>query len=439
MNKIAIFIPGIMGSVLKLDEEIIWPGPLLSLKFAYKQMEKLLSPDLVATDCIRSFYLPQYISLLNDLEACGFSEKSGTLIVFPYDWRKDIASISILFAERLDIIVRDFGDNVEIYLIAHSMGGLVARLYLESNLYTNRVSWAKVIKLITLGTPHRGASVALPLVLGMEKKLFLSAAQVKEIANDSRYPSAYQLLPHKGECIAWQGITVTDIYDRTISHKLGLNIVNLKSAEDFQQSLQNGVKPAHVHYFCFSGNREITASYLKLLPRINDILYPEKIDQVDAGDGTVPIWSSTLAQCQFLYVAGEHGTIYKDNALRRVLGALLGKPETLASGRATEIVLSESVVEPRQQMHATLKLSYETTSFDGIIRITKLAQDNSLPQNNSTHEASYTDMEIKYDGPIIEFFSIAFVAPAMRGHYKAEYFERGVEGASASVELIVQQ
>jgi pimeloyl-ACP methyl ester carboxylesterase len=41
--------------------------------------------------------------------------------------------------------------NGKVVLIAHSMGGLVSRAYLESNLYANNVS-----RLITLGTPHAG-------------------------------------------------------------------------------------------------------------------------------------------------------------------------------------------------------------------------------------------------------------------------------------------
>ena len=55
MTAVAILIPGIMGSVLKLGDEIIWPGPVSSLIFSFGKMPELMREDLVATDCIRSF------------------------------------------------------------------------------------------------------------------------------------------------------------------------------------------------------------------------------------------------------------------------------------------------------------------------------------------------------------------------------------------------
>ena len=82
MTHIIVVIPGIMGSVLELNGEQVWPGPASSLVFKYKKMKELLSDKLDATDIIRSFSVSeQYGQLIGDLEACGFSEQDKTLYV----------------------------------------------------------------------------------------------------------------------------------------------------------------------------------------------------------------------------------------------------------------------------------------------------------------------------------------------------------------------
>src|SRR4026207_661507 len=100
MANVAIVIPGIMGSVLELQGEVIWPGSPLDLYLPYNKMPKLMDPNLVATDVIRSVSISvQYQKLIDDLGKCGFREAGNpkTLYVFPYDWRKD----NVLAAKKL--------------------------------------------------------------------------------------------------------------------------------------------------------------------------------------------------------------------------------------------------------------------------------------------------------------------------------------------------
>ena len=62
MSRVVVLLPGIMGSELRLDKELIWPGPAASLIFPYKKMTELLDPNLVATDIIRSFSVSTQLS-----------------------------------------------------------------------------------------------------------------------------------------------------------------------------------------------------------------------------------------------------------------------------------------------------------------------------------------------------------------------------------------
>jgi hypothetical protein len=69
-----------------------------------------------------------YQKALDALETMGFREAAGTLIPFAYDWRRDVRQSAEALKERLadgDLAGRS------VALVAHSMGGLLARYMLE--------------------------------------------------------------------------------------------------------------------------------------------------------------------------------------------------------------------------------------------------------------------------------------------------------------------
>ncbi len=170
MTSVAIIVPGIMGSVLKLGEEVIWPGPLTSLMFPFKRMTELMREDLVATDCIRKYFLTnQYQGLIDNLGALGFDEGNKTLIIAAYDWRKDNALAAEVLAGHIDAAVELHGANAEITLFAHSMGGLVSRFYLESGSFNNRPGFKNIRRLLAMATPHRGAPSGAAALAGTRK------------------------------------------------------------------------------------------------------------------------------------------------------------------------------------------------------------------------------------------------------------------------------
>jgi len=438
MPHVVMFLPGIMGSVLKLGEDVIWPGSVSSLVLPYKKMPELLMPNLVATDCIRSFVMPQYQSLLDDLTAWGFDEQAGTLVVVPYDWRKPIQETAQTIGDALATVLQRHGVDVEVSLVAHSMGGLLSRYFLECGKFNGHPGWGRVVRLITLGTPHRGATIALPLVLGMEKKLFLSKDQVRLLASDVRYPGAYQLLPAPSEPIAWddapgQALALRNIYAPDIIAKLDLQPANLKQAELLHAIFIAGVRPAHVRYFCFSGNRETTVPFVKLRPTSGERLEPAKQEVENGGDGTVPNWSSTLPGAQFLYVAGEHGTIYKNHQLRRTLALLLGCPSLLAAGAPTEIWLREPVVNPFDVIHARLTLPAGVTELLGRVVIERMGMTLAAPM------ALVSSDQISYKGPEIDNFNVLLRAPVNHGIYRVAYYDTKGVGPASSAEIIVQE
>lgn len=128
-----IIIPGIMAS---------WNRNLLDKNLEYVDQWEL-DP-----------HFHTYDQLISDLQTYGEYILGESLFTFPYDWRKNNEFTAQLLKAEIKNIKNQTGAE-KVDLIAHSMGGLVARYYIESNLYQNDVD-----QLIFIATPQRGAPKA---------------------------------------------------------------------------------------------------------------------------------------------------------------------------------------------------------------------------------------------------------------------------------------
>ena len=122
---------------------------------------------------------PGYAPLVEFLSAARFglrrddggSAEPGNLVLFAYDWRlSNRYSAECLKCRVEPALLRwrasaPSRKDAKVVFICHSMGGLVARWYLE------RLGGAELARVVvTLGTPHRGAAKALDqLVNGVRK------------------------------------------------------------------------------------------------------------------------------------------------------------------------------------------------------------------------------------------------------------------------------
>src|SRR3989344_2085403 len=115
-----IIIPGIMGSATKNGKLVIDP------------------------------ILHTYDDLIATLKANGY-EEGKDLFTFPYEWRDSNVLTANLLKDKINE-VKTICDCSKVDLVAHSMGGLVAREYIQSGQYNHDVD-----QVIFLGTPHNGA------------------------------------------------------------------------------------------------------------------------------------------------------------------------------------------------------------------------------------------------------------------------------------------
>ncbi len=87
---------------------------------------------------------------------------TDAVIGFAYDWRQN-NTISALMLQSMLAALNKANSIGTIWFVAHSMGGLVARAYLEA-IGSGDAWFSKIQGLVTLGTPHLGAPLALSAI-----------------------------------------------------------------------------------------------------------------------------------------------------------------------------------------------------------------------------------------------------------------------------------
>ena len=154
-----VFIPGIFGSELSTNRERLWGG-IWSLN-NLRQLTIISGPhkpddSIEAKNVIKEISLFGIIKVVEYartlypiLKEEGYETKNGNLFVFPYDWRQSNYDT----ASRLqDFMNSPALKGKQVDMIAHSMGGLVAQIYIKNMEGANRVK-----KLINLAVPFRGS------------------------------------------------------------------------------------------------------------------------------------------------------------------------------------------------------------------------------------------------------------------------------------------
>jgi pimeloyl-ACP methyl ester carboxylesterase len=147
----ALILPGIMGSTLgrlRKDgtEDVTWFDPY---EIAQGQITKLALPDGIRYTPLGVMRFA-YERLRLVLRIAGFDAA-----FHPYDWRRDCASNGEALVARLVTERRK-----DVILIGHSLGGLVARAALAHE------GADRIGRVIQLGTPNRGAFVAVQALRG---------------------------------------------------------------------------------------------------------------------------------------------------------------------------------------------------------------------------------------------------------------------------------
>lgn len=316
MRDLVVVLPGILGSTLSKNGELVWApsagsvlkaiatfgGSIRELSLPQdvgdeaprdnKAEPVALMPDLHLLPGIWSANigygkLLQWLRTKFNLAEASPGEPSRipNLLPVPFDWRlsnryngKRLKKIVETALERLHSQGEPFSD-AKIIFICHSMGGLVARWYIEKE-----GGAALTRKLVTLGTPYRGALSALDqLVNGVSKRIGPFKIELTNFARS--LPSLHQLLPEYA-CIESSG----DLLKTTEAGVPHLNAAMALDAMEFHDELDHAALLNTTHAYDIHpivGFRQQTNTTARI---VNDTV--EAIRTIgghdEGGDATVP-------------------------------------------------------------------------------------------------------------------------------------------------------
>ncbi len=327
-----VVIHGIMGGMLSTmdrerDEDRVWVNYFRLLCGALERL--WLAADGVAerdprwkvlvTGMIKKVYGKQLLRLAADWNVRGFS----------FDWRKDLR----LAADRLaGEIERWFGRGAPVHIVAHSMGGLVARSFIVRHPDV----WEGIRgggnggpaggRLIMLGTPNQG-SFAVPQILtgleGLVRKLALldvahSLDEVLEIVGS--FPGSYQMLPSP-----FAMDRIEELYRSAAWHRFAVPQARLDDARAFHSELRDAVDAGRMVYV--AGYNRVTLCGLRTM----DVGSRDDYEATLLGDGRVPHTLGLLDGVPTYYVDEVHSDLPRNEAVLAALNGLLetGKTEEL--------------------------------------------------------------------------------------------------------------
>lgn len=183
-----ILIPGLVGSELNAwDNATQTVGSPLWPHLNFAKSVGMYEDQVRATDILRDLFVlidvyQPLIDMLTDPQQGGYTEyqiagdptrltsagcdttqTSATLFIFPYDWRLSNARNAQLLDDYVSC-VQTLHPNSKVDIMAHSMGGLVARRYVLDNTTTDAQGNPAhaVDQFISVGVPWLGAGSALP-------------------------------------------------------------------------------------------------------------------------------------------------------------------------------------------------------------------------------------------------------------------------------------
>ena len=315
-----IFVPGIMGSKLWAGSECIWPNFKLLLSspelFEYPgktplEPRGILDQVVIVPNLIK---MDQYNRLGDYLvEDLGY-KRGENFFEYAYEWRQDVRQS----ARQLGQAIQNWGIRPPVIIIAHSLGTLVSRYFVEC-LGGKRF----VERMILMGGPHAGTPAGLAsLTIGPNLLPFgIMGEQLRRVV--ASFPSAYQIIPDHPCGINQDGQPVNFLEDESWVQPDKLPL--LRAAREFRQELG---RSASVRTTSIFGYGLKTVSGLRIKTgghgHLENVVYVSEPN----GDDSVPQQSAFLPGTEIHPVQQHHGALFVDNDVKmRLKLELLGRME----------------------------------------------------------------------------------------------------------------
>jgi pimeloyl-ACP methyl ester carboxylesterase len=344
MSDVIVTIPGITGSVLKKDGKDVWNisgGALVNaLRTLGNSIDDLvlerdsptqqnLGDGITAPSTIQDAHLipgfwkiDGYTKLVEYIEKTFEVKRNANFFEFPYDWRRDnrvhAARLAAQSERWLAAWKRSSGArDPKLILVGHSMGGIIARYFLEC-----LEGWKRTRILVTFGTPYRGAPNAInALANGVKRKVLVREIDLSPLVRS--FTSSYQLLPIY-PCVTGKGGKLVRVAETTLPN---IDPQKAKDALAFHNEIRDAVKRNQDDDAYREGGYAIRPVVGILQPTTQaarvkggGVEMLKRIGNKDPeGDGTVPRPSATPLELKnepnTMFSAEKHASLQNDDGV----------------------------------------------------------------------------------------------------------------------------
>lgn len=343
-----VVVPGYMGSKLRHPDtrEVVWvnlssipwqpwqwKGWLHNLLATLEYPKVKLEPVGMMDDLV---FLPpwgkmeNYERLIKKLISMGYradmrqwfgfegeeppyNESELNVYAFPYDWRQDNRTSARELGEAINRWSQ-YHPDAEVWIIAHSNGGVVARWYIEQLGGKDLVR-----RLFLLGSPWDGTPKALYMAFNGFDTLFSRKFDWFGVPQLTRnlvrsFPSIYQLIPVQNQFLRDANNNPVNPFATGVWLDNPHMQAMLQDGLNFSQQLGTNLS---VETICFFGTRQPTPTSGRVLFAAADSWSQIEWDkEADAGDGTIPQLSAAHPRAkEKLPYPVSHGDIYVDEAV----------------------------------------------------------------------------------------------------------------------------
>jgi len=317
-RRTVVFVPGLMGSELWLGSERIWPSIRTIFTnpeiFTYPSDipleprnivdEVVIVPNLIKQDQYNRLgdYL---VEDLNYTRGVDFFE-------FPYEWRQDVRTS----ASQLGQLIDNLPAAQPVIIIAHSLGTMVTRYYIE-----HLGGHKRIERVILMGGPHKGAVKGLVSMLVAPEVLpfGIMGERLRQIV--LTFPSSYQILPDYAVGIDQYGKQINFLEETGWLEEKYLPL--LRIGKEFRDELGASTSIPSVSIFGY-GMKTISNITVNRDPQ-GKLL---KVDYVskENGDDSVLEQSAFLGGSDIHPVHQHHGSLFIDNDVKMRLKLELTRP-----------------------------------------------------------------------------------------------------------------
>lgn len=273
-------------------------------------------------------FVPAYLALLLELE------QSWEVRPFGYDWRLDVDASARALAQE----IRAFGRGGPVHLVAHSMGGLVARRMIQlcpdvwESMQDRAGGW-RGGRLVMLGTPNRGSFAIAAALAGTDAVIRLLA--LADLVHDrpallaivDSFAGSYQMLPSPAVDL---GDDHARLFDRASWGALPVDAALLDLGRRFQEALDPVTSPERL--VCVAGYGKDTPCAVRIAGP-GDFRY----QLTPLGDGRVPLALGVLPGVTAWYVRATHDLLPSSGPVLDAIDDLLKSGQAALERQPAEV------------------------------------------------------------------------------------------------------